>query len=479
MTVLEKITSAPQFRGDAGTIALLWVIPAAAYYALLLTAGTGDLLAPVPNGLTFNSMLLHLLHGRFDVDPAAIGAEGYLRDGAVYAYFGILPALARSVVVWLPNFATTDLTRVCCMIAATSMAFFKVLSLRLIWQCAGKPSRSTILVLLVAAILVSGPQIQFLRPSIYQEVELWSGALAAAYVYLFLVGLTHANGFSPHVLGQMAAVAGLCLLTRVSMALGLYVATGFIWIYLAWRQSKTGSDRLLISRLLPLIPSFVILTSFVAVTAVINQERWANPLVFADFTRALILEQYPERLARLQQYGEFNPARFGYGLGYYFIPLWAFRDSAGQLIWSHFEAGFTNCCVELPPSSFLISDPLLVGLAAYGVIHAAREQISQRPLIAAAAGGLLVPILLMLTAFSMTFRYRMEFYPFFELFAFLGFAALLAAPSRRATALVAKASIIGIVTAHGWWLLYMLSPFGPAGSRLGSFTVDAFYRSLF
>ena len=469
----------PRFRANAGTIALLCVIPASAYYALLLSAGAGSFLAPVPNGLTFNSMLLHLLRGHFDVDPAAIGAEGYLRDGKVYAYFGILPALARSVVMWLPNFATTDLTRICCIIATTLMALFKVLSLRLIWQCAGKPTHSVTLALLVAAILVSGPQIEFLRPSIYQEVELWSGMLSAVYVYLLLVGLTREDGFSPRVLGRMAAVAGFCLLTRVSMALGLYVATGSIWLYVTWRQTKEKSDHRLISILLPFGPSLLILTAFVAVTAVINEVRWVNPLVFADFTRAIILDQYPDRLARLQQYGEFNLSRLGYGIGYYFWPLWAFRNSAGELIWSHFEAGFTDCCVELPPSSFLISDPLLLGLTAYGLIRTARGKPSQRPLIAGAAAGLLVPILLMLTAFSMTFRYRMEFYPFFELFAFLGFAALLAAPSRRATVLVATASIVGIVTAQGWWLLYMLSPFGPAGGRLGSFTVGAFYRSLF
>ena len=64
-----------------------------------LTRGSFNFLAPVPFGLTFNSMAAHLLAGRFDVDPAAVGAEGFARDGRIYAYFGIFCALLR--LPWL------------------------------------------------------------------------------------------------------------------------------------------------------------------------------------------------------------------------------------------------------------------------------------------------------------------------------------------------------------------------------------------
>jgi hypothetical protein len=100
-------------------------------------------------------------------------------------------------------------------------------------------------------------------------------------------------------------------------------------------------------------------------------------------------------------------------------------------------------------------------------------------LIVAAALGLCVPCLLMLTAAGMTFRYRMEFYPLFELFAFLGFARLAARSTRRATIAVAVGTVAGILTAHAAWALYMLSPFGPAGKVMGSLGIVDFYRSLF
>jgi hypothetical protein len=476
----ESITTAiPRWRSDPGRAVLLWLIPAAGYYALLLSAGGSSLFAAVPNGLTFNSMLLHMLHGRFDVDPTSIGVEGYLRDGAVYAYFGVFPALFRALFLWLPGFAATDFTRVGCLAAVTAMALFKLRAVREVCRHAGVEPRSTLPILLIAAILASGPQIQFLRPSIYQEVELWSGAMAAAFVLLVLRGLLRDEGFTPRLLAGMAAAAGLCLLTRVSTALGLYVATGLVWLGAAGHAAKTDRPEPILARLRPWAMPLLILGGFVAATGFINLMRWGNPLVFADFTKSLILPLYPDRLARLQHYGEFNLNRLGYGLGYYFLPLWAVRDGGGQLIWSGFESGFTQCCVELPPSSFFVSDPLLIGLAGVGVFLTWRRRVPRRGMTLAAAAGLLVPILLMLTAFGMTFRYRMEFYPFFELFAFLGFARLLAVPGRGPRMFVGTATFAGIVAAHATWLLYMLSPFGPAGPLLGALPVGEFYRSLF
>jgi hypothetical protein len=40
-----------------------------------------------PSELTFKSMLEHLLRAEFDVDPASVGAEGFLRNNRVYAYW--------------------------------------------------------------------------------------------------------------------------------------------------------------------------------------------------------------------------------------------------------------------------------------------------------------------------------------------------------------------------------------------------------
>lgn len=464
----------PRWRIDAGRNALLlWLIPAALYYAFLLSAGAPGPFGPVQHGLTFNSMLLHLLHGRFDVDPAAVGDEGYLRDGVVYAYFGIFPALFRGLFLWLPNFAAIDFTRVACFAAVLAMASAKLMSVRLMWQQGRAQAPSLLLAAMTAAILVSGAQIEFLRPSIYQEVELWAGALSAVFVYLVLRGLCAEDGFSPRLLSALAAFAGLCLLTRVSNALGLYAAFGLIWLCIAWRAMRAGQS------LAPLLLPAAVAIAFVAVTGWINFMRWGDPLVFADFSRALINAQYPGRMDRLQRFGAFNLARIGYGLSYYFAPVWVMRDVAGNFLWPGFEEGFGAACTELPPSSFFVSDPLLIGLCIYGIAAALRKGAGRRDVVAAAGLGLLVPVLLMLTALGMSYRYRMEFYPFIEFFAFLGFARLAAKPAGPAPNIVAITGGVGILTAHAVWLLYMLSPLGPTGRALESFGVVDFYTSLF
>jgi hypothetical protein len=108
---------------------------------------------------------------------------------------------------------------------------------RMMWRHGGARAPVLLLAVMIAAILMSGPQIEFLRPSIYQEVELWAGAFSAIFVYLVLRGLSADAGFSPFLLNAMAVTAGFCLFTRVSNALGLYAAFGFIWLCVARRAS--------------------------------------------------------------------------------------------------------------------------------------------------------------------------------------------------------------------------------------------------
>ncbi|HLY44751.1 MAG TPA: hypothetical protein VKQ73_04175 [Stellaceae bacterium] len=472
-------STAERPAGRVGTAALCLLLPAIGYYALLLTAGgTSGLFQPLPTGLNFNSMLLHMLHGRFDVDPAAVGLEGFRRNGAVYSYFGIFPALLRAPLLVLPNFATTDFTRLSCLVADSLMALFKVMSVLVLWRSVDMPRRPLLLWLLIAAILASGPQVLFLRPSIYQEILLWADVFAAAFVLLVLQGWTRPDGFSIPLMSTLAAVAGLCLLTRVSTALGLYVALGLIWLWRGWAVAKANGAGGVCSRLLSSCLPLLILLAFAVATGIVNQQRWGNPFVFMDMNRSLIETPNPAHVAALHEYGEFNPIRLPFGLLYYFFPLWALRDGSGQLLWSGFVER-TMIDVELPPSSFLLSDPLLIGLGIYGAVHLARGRaMPRRAPIALAACGLLIPALLMLCAIAMTYRYRMEFYPLLELGAFIGFWCLLAVPGRGGNRLLASAALVDIFAAQFLWLIYMLSPFGMASDRLGQTDIFRYYGCL-
>jgi hypothetical protein len=436
------------------------VVPACVWYGLLISAGSAGMTAPVPHGLVFNSMALHLLHGQFDVDPASIGDEGYLRDGLVYAYFGVLPALFRMIFLPLADFATTDFTRIACLSGVTATALFKVLSVEIVARRA-TAANGALVTLLLAVMLAGGAQIEFLRPSIYQEAGLWAAACAAAFVYLFLRGWDRETGFSPGLMSGMAVVAGLCLLARVSTALGLYLALGFLWLRVVWARRRAGYAA-----------PIAILLGFVAIAGGLNLARWGNPLVFADLSRALILERFPDRLARLHGYGEFNPVRFVYALGYYFAPAWALLGGAGELLWAGFRDRVFDS-VELPPASFLISDPLLIGLAGYGLVRRGLRADLVLPVL----GGLVVPIVLMLMAIDLSFRYRLEFYPFLELAAFVGFAEFVGRDRGRGW--FAAGALFSVVAAQAMWVMTMLSPFGPVQSIVGPDGVAAFYRGLF
>ena len=143
----------------------------------------------------------------------------------------------------------------------TLMAGFKIGSAFTVWRANRDSRRILLLTLFIITILLSGPQIQFLRGLIYQEVILWAGAFAAGFVYFVLRGYYGPRGFGTPVLTGLAVTAGLCLLTRVSTALGLYLAFGLLWMQLAWTRIRAQhGNRPSLAPFAPLfIPMFVVL----------------------------------------------------------------------------------------------------------------------------------------------------------------------------------------------------------------------------
>jgi hypothetical protein len=159
------------------------------------------------------------------------------------------------------------------------------------------------------------------------------------------------------------------------------------------------------------------------------------------------------------------------------MPVWALVGAGGELLWAGFRDRVFDS-VELPPGNFLVSDPLLLGLAACGPIWLVQRGGELRSgLILPVLAGLLVPVALMLTAIDLSFRYRLEFYPAIELCAFVGFAHFVRR-ERRSGWFVAGA-LVSVVAAQAMWVLTMLSPFGPVQSVIAPGGVAAFYLSEF
>jgi hypothetical protein len=453
------------------------IFVAAIYYLVLAMDGLNLFKPPetAARGMVFNSMLEHLLHGEFDVDPSAIAFEGSLREGKTYTYFGILPALLRLPLLAIGGLAWLNVTGPYCALAATVALCFKLASVALINdQLPRNRLQATAFFVLVLSLLLGGAQIQFLRATLYQETLEWAGAISAAFIYCALRGLIAKRDFSVGLIAVMGGLAGLSLLTRVSTALGLYFASGLLIVVLAWPSVGSFRDRLprffrgLSSK--QTVVGFSILLGFVALAGIVNYQRWGNPLEFYYDARTYIgYTTAPWRLARLETYGVFNIGRLWYGILYYFFPIWTISRSDGQFLFSEYETRMLDA-VETPPGSFLLSDPLLLVLAAAYLMRLPRL-VRQRRLdlgaVAAIMIGLLIPVFLILTFMYMAFRYRMEFYPFLEFSAFLGFYAICVNPgefsalsrSRLPLILIAIAGF-GIVGSHLTLFLHKISPPG-------------------
>jgi len=128
----------PDYRTSRISAALFYImlilIPAV-YYLFFVMDGSFNLFKPIEptaRGMAFNSMLEHLQHGEFDIDPAAIGSEGFVRDGKTYTYFGIIPALLRFPLLLTGGLMRLDVTRLYCALAATLALCFKFTTVALI-----------------------------------------------------------------------------------------------------------------------------------------------------------------------------------------------------------------------------------------------------------------------------------------------------------------------------------------------------------
>lgn len=436
-------------NGTSGRLLSPWLLMAAAtliYVAAL--GGLRGLLAPVHHGLVFNSMLAHLLHGRFDVDPAAIGAEGFARNGHVYSYVGILLALLR-LPLWLAGELGWDATGLSCLLASVIFVGCVAAAARTAHRRAGA-SRDMAAVLALAILF--GPAYAFLHPSIYQEVVDWAGALGAWFVLLAVRGLLTEEGFTTRRLGWMAVAAGLVLLTRVSTAIGLYAALGLLLLRLAWVRGG-GAWRDAARRF---AAPLAILLLFAAAAALVNEARWGNPLTFANFSDYLWTKRYaPQRLV-VEARGLFSVGRLWLGVLYYWLPIGAIVGPDGQFL-LHGPMSYWVESAEFPPSTFLLSDPLLLFLTIAGWRARGGVQVGEGWGVLLA--GLAIPPVLMMAAVSMTFRYRMEFYPFLLLAAWLGLARM---GDRRWVARAAlPLMIVGVVANVVLLFVYQRIPLGP------------------
>jgi hypothetical protein len=439
------------------------------YYAALITDGTGNLFGFEIHGYTFNSMLLQLLHGQLDVDARTIGVEGFLRNGRTYAYFGIFPALVRLPMLPFLDLASTCVARVSCLFAIATLVFFSVMSILTIHRSLPATFANRLLTAgLLSVTLLAGPAIQQNAARIWFEPLLWAGALSSAFIFCLTKRFVAGGRPTDHELALLSLIAGLTLLTRVTMALPLLAIVGYLLIERAL-TARRGERR-------HPLAAWTLLLGLIAAAGVINYQRWGDPFVFVDLRLQLLNLRSPDRLPRFEQYGAFHWMRAWFGVVYYFLPIWPLKAD-GEYIFHGFVSKYLDFA-EAPPSSFLITDPLLLALVVPGIRAAfsrgksasgTRDRFAVACVIAFA-----IPCLLMLSAIAMSHRYRLEFYPFFLWAALLGyrrvgagttFGAATAVRKRLLAGGVALLVLIGVVSSHLVLGMMRTSSLGPATAK--------------
>lgn len=421
-----------------------------------------------PMTLTFNSMLDHLLRGRFDVDPQIVGSEGFLRDGHVYAYWGIWCALLR-LPLWIGRRMDIDMTMWSCLAAVCLAGMAKVRAVLMVRKCAlDSPTAKGPISLMLAYILLGGSEVGNLRVLIYEEPIMWAAAFGSLFVYFAVKGMVNRR-FDLATLSSMALCAGLALLTRASTGIGLMLAMVLLLVVLALESGSAkvasrGEALLRLGSTLTqrriLIP-LGILAVFIAATGAVNFFRWGNATVFADFKLYLRRDSTWTRI--MDTYGLFNFSRIPYGLVYYFFPVWVLHGADGHLLMEKTRAQLLVSS-ELPPSSFFLTDLLPLCFIAFLAITLWRRRSGTLPplsQLAAVAAGLLAPCVLMLTAIFMAYRYRMDFYPEIDFLAFLGLYAAVGDETMLARFVrdrkwITAALVVSIVSSFGTLTVYDL-----------------------
>lgn len=452
-----------------------------AYYLLLLTGPSLRVLAPAEYGLNFNSMLEHMLRGAFDVDPAIVREEGFLRDGKVYSYFGPFMALLRLPLLPFGALMTVDVTRISIALAAALAVAGKLRALDAAFPPAARVGHGrAAFLLLVAVVPLSGLQLQLLLPLMFHEVTLW----AYAFVWLFLAAAARAmfagGAFGAGRLALMALLAGLALGTRVSAGVALHAGLGLLLLVLLWRAWTSGEG--VGGWLARVLPAGCVLALGLALVGYVNLQRWGSPLVFVDMPSQITHQEFAWRLGVMARHGNFGLPRVPFNLQYYFLPVWAVT-TGGKLVFEAFQREWF-ILVEMPVGTPLLSDPLTVYLAGVFAVAVARGRAARGWLAPGLAllAGLGVASALVLAAAAASYRYRADVLAPLEWAALLGVAVLAASgpDSRRRLVLLAVLGAATVVMGHVFAVLHITAHLGSAEEAMQAPTMpQEMYWRLF
>ncbi len=488
----------PSVSVDLYWVGLIAVI--SVYYLFLLSNGTLQILAPELLDKVFDNMLVHLLHGEFTVDREAIDYEAITQDGKTYTYFAVFPALLRLLAMPFVDIAQAELARLSCL---TAVVIFVVLQLRtLLIVHHSLPAGSRIrglFTVMVAATVLSGPQLYILGSAwVYHEPILWGAVLAAAFNLIVIRTALSGEDLRTSDLAALAALAGLAINTRAPIGVALYLGTVLLIAWTAWSRHAPermewrwpASGRVLVRAVSVLardprisLPVFVLGLAAVA-AGIVNFGRWGNPFVFgANYT--YWIQHHPNVIVAVRDYGTFNFDRIGIAVLYYATGVPYILKSVPP-----FAEFLRSEVMEAPPFTPLLTNPLTIILAGVGLYRLWWRpdlQLRSLAMLRSALIGHACAVVLILTFFTFTLRYRFDFAPFMTLAAFVGYRSLCLTAAgfsgtwrRRMLVSAVGLCVLGVLGSHYVLLVHKVWSIGvPMEVRLALFPFAPFAHAAF
>ena len=370
-------------------------------------------------GEFYDAQAAAFLHGRLDVPAAAIGSEGFVRNGKSYGYFGPAPALPRLLLNRLfpgtyGRWNRLSLLLACGvnMLACWLFLRFARVSLYPALACDARTKKAYALFLLVCGL---GSTNIFLATTayIYHEAIAWGAALALlSYYYLLRYGSAGRRA-------DLALAAVFCwvsLFSRLSVGSGTVTALVLALVVLVVARLR-GSG--------PPAGHLALLGGFLATVAAcylaINYLKFGSP--FEAMPLRLYVLATPERLERVRG-TLFHPENVVFSFKQYFLyPNIQVRPS---FPWFYLQdprrvAALGVKLDNIEPFAGLAAGmPALVALSLLGIFRVWRAgdetlRFLRIVLLASFLGGAVL-----LAYASVSERYLHDFYPFWVMASAVG-----------------------------------------------------------
>ena len=419
-----------------------------------------------------------LLHGRFDVDPATAGFEGFVTDDKTYVYFGPVPSLLRAPVLLVTHSLDGRMTQLSMLaalvvlLAAGAVLQWRVRALLRPGAPLTAIDLGGVFVLQVALGAGAIPLYLASRIVAYHEVEMWGAALALAAMAA-IVGLLRRP--TVRAVAWAGAFATLAMNTRFSVGLAPVAALGVLAVALALHRTPLrgfaprvpAADRrnVLVGLVLAVV---VPMASYAVISEIKFHQAFGLPL-----DRQVSSASDPDRKAALA-------ANHDSLFGLKFVPTTAFQavrpDALGTVRAYPFVGVprdkpkiFGGVVLDTAEQSLSAPTSMLLFclLALVGVVALARGPTERRPLLGVLLATLAGFLPSLVIAYIAT-RYLADLVPFLFLGAAVGTTVLLAASWRRwALAGIAVLAVVGIVVNGATGLVNgrLISAENPIGDR--------------